>query len=67
MGNSQAISSEDVFGTNSESNNYYEGESMTDKLKDMALNFTLSAAEKAKENLSKYWFQKKEENEEKTE
>ena len=49
MGNSQAISSEDVFGTNSESNNYYEGESMTDKLKDMALNFTLSAAEKAKE------------------
>ena len=49
MGNSQAISSEDVFGTNAESNNYYEGESMTDKLKDMALNFTLSAAEKAKE------------------
>ena len=48
MGNSQAISSEDVFGT-SEENNAYEGESMTDKLKDMALNFTLSAAEKAKE------------------
>ena len=48
MGNSQAISSEDVFGT-SEENNVYEGESMTDKLKDMALNFTLSAAEKAKE------------------
>ena len=47
MGNSQAISSEDVFGSNSESN-VYEGESMTDKLKDMALNFTLSAAEKAK-------------------
>ena len=47
MGNSQAISSEDVFGTNGESN-VYEGESMTDKLKDMALNFTLSAAEKAK-------------------
>ena len=48
MGNSQAISSEDVFGTNGESN-AYEGESMTDKIKDMALNFTLSAAEKAKE------------------
>ena len=48
MGNSQAISSEDVFGSNGESNEY-EGESMTDKLKDMALNFTLSAAEKAKE------------------
>ena len=47
MGNSQAISSEDVFGSNGESN-VYEGESMTDKLKDMALNFTLSAAEKAK-------------------
>jgi len=47
MGNSQAISSEDVFGPNGESN-VYEGESMTDKLKDMALNFTLSAAEKAK-------------------
>ena len=48
MGNSQAISSEDVFGTNGESNTY-EGESLTDKLKDMALNFTLSAAEKAKQ------------------
>ena len=48
MGNSQAISSEDVFGTNGESN-AYEGESLTDKLKDMALNFTLSAAEKAKQ------------------
>ena len=48
MGKSQAISSEDVFGSNGESN-AYEGESMTDKLKDMALNFTLSAAEKAKE------------------
>jgi len=48
MGNSQAISSEDVFGT-SDGGNAYEGESMTDKLKDMAYNFTLSAAEKAKE------------------
>ena len=48
MGNSQAISSEDVFGTTGESNTY-EGESLTDKLKDMALNFTLSAAEKAKQ------------------
>ena len=49
MGNSQAISSEDIFGPNGESNDYYEGESITDKLKDMALNFTLSAAEKAKQ------------------
>ena len=48
MGNSQAISSEDVFGSNGESNTY-EGESLTDKFKDLALNFTLSAAEKAKE------------------
>ena len=48
MGNSQAISSEDVFGSNGESN-AYEGESLTDKFKDLALNFTLSAAEKAKE------------------
>ena len=48
MGNSQAISSEDVFGTTGESN-AYEGESLTDKIKDMALNFTLSAAEKAKQ------------------
>ena len=48
MGNSQAISSEDVFGTTGESN-AYEGETLTDKLKDMALNFTLSAAEKAKQ------------------
>ena len=49
MGNSQVISSEDIFGSNGESNDYYEGESMTDKLKDLALNFTLSAAEKAKQ------------------
>ena len=48
MGNSQAISSEDVFGSNGESNTY-EGESLTDRFKDLALNFTLSAAEKAKE------------------
>ena len=48
MGNSQAISSDDVFGTG-DGSNAYEGESMTDKLKDMALNFTLGAAEKAKE------------------
>ena len=59
MGNSQAISSEDVFGSNGESNQY-EGESMTDKLKDMALNFTLSAAEKAKElkNKTNEWINK---------
>ena len=59
MGNSQAISSEDVFGSNGESNEY-EGESMTDKLKDMALNFTLSAAEKAKElkNKTNEWINK---------
>ena len=48
MGNSQAISSEDVFG-NEGGTSIYEGESMTDRLKDMALNFTLGAAEKAKE------------------
>ena len=48
MGNSQAISSEDVFGT-TDGGSQYEGESMTDKLKEMALNFTLGAAEKAKE------------------
>ena len=48
MGNSQAISSEDVFG-NEGGTGVYEGESMTDRLKEMALNFTLGAAEKAKE------------------
>ena len=48
MGNSQAISSEDVFGTG-EGGSSYEGESYTDKLKDFAYNFTLGAAEKAKE------------------
>ena len=48
MGNSQAISSEDVFGSEG-GTSLYEGESMTDKLKEMALNFTLGAAEKAKE------------------
>ena len=48
MGNSQAISSEDVFG-NEGGPSIYEGESMTDRLKDLALNFTLGAAEKAKE------------------
>ena len=48
MGNSQAISSEDVFGNNG-GTSVYEGESMTDRLKEMALNFTLGAAEKAKE------------------
>ena len=48
MGNSQAISSEDVFGEEG-GPSVYEGESMTDKIKEMALNFTLGAAEKAKE------------------
>ena len=48
MGNAQAIISEDVFGSEG-GQNVYEGESMTNKLKEMALNFTLSAAEKAKE------------------
>ena len=48
MGNSQAISSEDVFGSEG-GPSVYEGESMTDRLKDLALNFTLGAAEKAKE------------------
>ena len=44
MGNSQAISSDDVYGT---SDNYQE--SFGERLKDMAVNFTLKAAEKAKE------------------
>ena len=48
LGNSQAISSEDVFG-NSGGTSTNEGESMTDRIKEMALNFTLGAAEKAKE------------------
>ena len=48
LGNSQAISSEDVFGSEG-GQSIYEGESMTNRLKEMALNFTLSAAEKAKE------------------
>ena len=47
MGGSQAISSSDVYGTND--NDYYEGESLTEKMKDFAINFTLKAAEKAKE------------------
>ena len=44
MGNTQAISSDDVYGT---SDNYQE--SFGERLKDMAVNFTLKAAEKAKE------------------
>ena len=48
MGNSQVISSEDVFGING-GISIYEGESYTDRLKEMALNFTLGAAQKAKE------------------
>ena len=44
MGNNQAISSDDVYGT---SDNYQE--SFGERLKDMAVNFTLKAAEKAKE------------------
>lgn len=47
MGNSQAISSSDLFGT--PDNSYYQGESFGDKMKDFAINFTLKAAEKAKE------------------
>ena len=46
MGNSQAISSSDVYGDN---DNDYQGESLTDKMKDFAINFTMKAAEKAKE------------------
>lgn len=46
MGNSQAISSSDVYGDNE---NDYQGESLTDKMKDFAINFTMKAAEKAKE------------------
>ena len=48
MGNSQASSSEDVVGSEG-GPRVYEGDSMTDRLKEMALNFTLGAAEKAKE------------------
>jgi len=44
MGNTQAISSDDVYGT---SDSYQE--SFGERLKDMAVNFTLKAAEKAKE------------------
>ena len=46
MGNSQAISSSDVYGDN---DNDYQGESLTDKMKDFAINFTMKAAKKAKE------------------
>ena len=49
MGNSQAISSEDIYGR---SNDYAE-ETFGDKLKDFAINFTLKAAEKAKEYKNK--------------
>ena len=48
MGNSQAISSEDVFGSEG-GPSIYDGKSMTDKIKDFALDFTIGAAEKAKE------------------
>ena len=46
MGGSQSISSSDVYGTD---DNDYQGESLTEKMKDFAINFTLRAAEKAKE------------------
>ena len=46
MSNSQAISSDDIYGI---SNDYYSEESFGDLLKDFAINFTLKAAEKAKE------------------
>ena len=46
MGNAQAIGSDDVYG---KSDDYEYGESFGEKLKDMAINFTLKAAEKAKE------------------
>ncbi|MCQ2820937.1 MAG: hypothetical protein MJ252_27075 [archaeon] len=46
MGNSQAISSSDIYGNNE--NDIYE-ESYGDKLKDFAVNFTMAAAEKAKQ------------------
>jgi len=59
MGNSQAISSEDIFGSQ-EGSSIYDKESMTDKVKEMALNFTLGAAEKAKElkNKANDWINK---------
>lgn len=46
MGNTQAISSSDLYGPQESD---YTGESLTDKMKDFAINFTLKAAEKAKE------------------
>ena len=46
MGGSQSISSSDVYGTD---DNDYQGDSLTEKMKDFAINFTLRAAEKAKE------------------
>jgi hypothetical protein len=49
MGNSQAISSDDIYGTSDD----YAEETFGDKLKDFAVNFTLKAAEKAKEYKNK--------------
>ena len=49
MGNSQAISSEDIYGRSDD----YAEETFGDKLKDFAINFTLKAAEKAKEYKNK--------------
>jgi len=49
MGNSQAISSEDIYGRSDD----YAEETFGDKLKDFAVNFTLKAAEKAKEYKNK--------------
>ena len=46
MGNAQAIGSDDIYGKN---NDYEYKESLGEKLKDIAINFTLKAAEKAKE------------------
>jgi hypothetical protein len=49
MGNSQAISSEDIYGRSDD----YAEETFGEKLKDFAINFTLKAAEKAKEYKNK--------------
>ena len=49
MGNSQAISSDDIYGKTDD----YPEETFGDKIKDFAINFTLKAAEKAKEYKNK--------------
>lgn len=49
FGNQQAISSDDVFGVQHKEEEEEDTETFGSRLKDMAINFTLSAAEKARE------------------